>query len=58
MKEKVIDYLTLRQLSAEGLNPHSNQKIKSAYILAKIEYENMSEAQKEEIIEIIKKNDE
>lgn len=49
MKEKVIDYLTLSILLDRDFQSNPNQRIKSAYILAKKEYSKLTEAQREEI---------
>ena len=57
MRENIIDYLTLRHLSAEGFNPQGNQRIKHAYILAKIEYEAMSKSQRDQILKQLNKDD-
>tara|TARA_R110001592_G_scaffold130031_4_gene343021 strand:+ start:4809 stop:4991 length:183 start_codon:yes stop_codon:yes gene_type:complete len=57
VKENIIDYLTLRHLSVEGFNPQDNQRIKHAYILAKIEYKAMNKTQRDEILKQLNKDD-
>lgn len=55
MKEEIIDHLTMKHLSADEFNPSCNQKIRTAYILAKKDYENLTEEQKQDILKEIEK---
>jgi hypothetical protein len=54
MKEKVIDYLTLKMLLDKDFQSNPNQRMKTAYILAKKEYNKLTEAQIDEIWRKIK----
>jgi len=56
MKEKIIDYLTLLILRDKGFQSYPNQRIKSAYILARKAYSTLTDQKKEKIVEVIKKN--
>jgi len=52
---KIIDYLTLQNLLDRDFQSQPNQRIKSAFILAKKQYKKMSEQEKEEILKKIEK---
>jgi len=54
MKEKIIDYLTLLKLKDREFQSYPNQRIKSAYILARKAYKLLSNKEKEEIAQLIK----
>ena len=54
MKAKIIDYLTLQNLLDRDFQSQPNQKIKTAFILAKKQYEKLSEEEKREILKKIK----
>jgi len=54
MKAKIIDYLTLQNLLDRDFQSQPNQRIKTAFILAKKQYEELSEKEKREILEKIK----
>lgn len=56
MKEEIIDHLTLLILRDREFQSHPNQRIKSAYILARKAYSTLSNQEKEKIVEVIKKN--
>ena len=58
MRERIINYLIVKHLEDKEFNAHPHQRVKSAYILAKKEYKELSEAQKEEIIKYIGGKDE
>ena len=53
---KIIDYLTLQNLLDRDFQSQPNQRIKSAFILAKKQYKKMSEQEKEEILKKIEKH--
>jgi len=53
MKAKIIDYLTLQNLLDRDFQSQPNQKIKTAFILAKKQYEKLSEEKKREILKKI-----
>jgi len=53
MKAKIIDYLTLQNLLDRDFQSQPNQKIKTAFILAKKQYEELSEKEKREILKKI-----
>ena len=53
MDEKILNYLIVRHLKDEDFEPHPHLRVRSAYILAKKEYLNMSEKEKETILKII-----
>jgi len=53
MKAKIIDYLTLQNLLDRDFQSQPNQKIKTAFILAKKQYEKLSEEEKREILKKI-----
>ncbi len=55
MKEKIIDHLTMRHLTAGKFRPSDNQKIKTAHILAKKDYEKLTEQQRQNILNTINK---
>jgi hypothetical protein len=50
MKEKIIDHLTMKHLSADEFSPFCNQRIRTAHILAKKNYEKLTEGQKQDIL--------
>jgi len=54
MKAKIIDYLTLQNLLDRDFQSQPNQRIKTAFILAKKQYEELSEKGKREILKKIK----
>jgi len=54
MKAKIIDYLTLQNLLDRDFQSQPNQRIKTAFILAKKQYEELSEKEKREILKKIK----
>lgn len=59
MEERIINYLIVMHLEDKDFNAHPHQRVKSAYILAKKEYKELSEAEKKEIIKYInERNDE
>ena len=51
MDEKVINYLIVKHLEDVGFSAHPHLRVRSAYILAKKEYLNMSAAEKTQIKE-------
>ena len=53
MKERIINYLIVKHLEDRDFDAHPHQKVKSAYILAKKEYEKLSEFEKEQIIKYL-----
>jgi len=53
MDEKILNYLIVRHLKDEDFEPHPHLRVRSAYILAKKEYLNMDEKEKETILKII-----
>mgnify|MGYP006892406867 CR=1 FL=1 len=55
MREKILDYLTISYLLDKDFQAHPNQRIRTAYILAKKDYKNLTQEQKDEISEKIKK---
>lgn len=55
MKEEIIDHLTMKHLNAGKFSPSDNQRIRTAHILAKKDYEKLTEEQKQEILEKIKR---
>lgn len=57
MKEKIIDHLTMRHLTAGKFNPSDNQRIKTAHILAKKDYEKLTEQQRQNILNTISKGE-
>jgi len=57
MKEKIMNYLTLKRLLDREFQSQPNQRIKSAYLLARKDYDKLTEDQKKEIITKIE-NDE
>lgn len=60
MKEKIIDHLTMKHLSADEFNPSCNQRIRTACILAKKDYDKLTEEQKQDMLKEIeeRENDE
>lgn len=50
MKEKIMNYLTLKRLLDREFQSQPNQRIKSAYLLARKDYDKLTEDQKKEII--------
>ena len=58
MKEQIIDHLTMKHLT-EGKFSHSdNQRIRTAHILAKKDYEKLTEQQRQNILNAINKEEE
>ena len=55
MEERIINYLIVKHLEDKEFGADPGQRVKSAYILAKKEYKQMSEAEKEEIIKYLNK---
>lgn len=53
MRERIINYLIVKRLEDEEFDAHPHQRVKSAYILAKKEYEKLSETDKQQIIEYL-----
>ena len=53
MKAKIIDYLTLQNLLDRDFQSQPNQRIKTAFILAKKQYKKLSEEDKRKILEKI-----
>ncbi len=49
MKEKIIDYLTLTMLLDKEFQSNPNQRIKTAYILAKKAYRKLTEEERQDI---------
>ena len=54
MESEIIDYLTLQNLASEDFDAPMNQRIRSAFIIAKKQYENLTEEQRKEIIKKLK----
>lgn len=54
MESKIIDYLTLQNLVSEDFDAPMNQRIRSAFIIAKKQYKNLTKEQKKEIIKKLK----
>jgi hypothetical protein len=57
MKEKIIDHLTMKHLTAGKFNPSDNQRIRTAHILAKKDYEKLTEQQRQNILNTISKGE-
>ena len=57
MDEKILNYLIVRHLEDENLESHTHLRVRSAYILAKKEYSNMSDKEKQIILKIIGNED-
>lgn len=55
MKEKIIDHLTMKHLTAGKFSSSDNQRIRTAHILAKKDYEKLTEGQRREILQKIKR---
>jgi len=53
MDEKILNYLIVGHLEDEDFESHPHLRVRSAYILAKKEYLNMSKKEKEIILKII-----
>jgi len=53
MEERIINYLIVKHLENQDFSAHPHHRVRSAYILAKSEYSNMSESQKQEIIKYL-----
>jgi len=49
MDERIINYLIVKHLEDVDFSAHPHIRVRSAYILAKQEYLNMSEAERKEI---------
>ena len=58
MKEKIIDHLTMKHLTAGKFSSSDNQKIRTAHILAKKDYEKLTEQQRQNILNTINKEEE
>jgi len=57
MESDIIDYLTLQNLVSEDFDAPMNQRIRCAFIIAKKQYENLTEEQRKEIIKKIKEKE-
>ena len=53
MKEKIIDHLTMKHLKVDEFNPSCSQRIRTACILAKKDYDKLTEKQKQDILKEI-----
>lgn len=53
MKNKIINYLTLLILRDQSFEPNPSRRIRSAWMLAKSQYEDMTEKQKNNLIKTI-----
>jgi len=53
MDERILNYLIVRHLEDESFDAHPHLRVRSAYILAKKEYLNMSDKEREIIANII-----
>ena len=53
MKSKIIDYLTLKYSQDKNRNFANGRLIKEAFLLAKKDFNKMTESEKEKIIKII-----
>lgn len=51
MREEILNYLIVKNLEDKSFNAHVHQKVKLAYILAKKQYEKLTEEQKQKILE-------
>ena len=58
MKEQIIDHLTMKHLTAGKFSPSDNQRIRTAHILAKKDYEKLTEQQRQDILNAINKEEE
>ena len=54
MESEIIDYLTLQNLVSEDFDAPMNQRIRSAFIIAKKQYKNLTEEQKKGILKKLK----
>jgi hypothetical protein len=57
MDEKILNYLIVKHLEDENFESHPHLRVRSAYILAKKEYSNMSDKEKQIILKIIGNED-
>lgn len=55
-KGRIIDYLTVRIMNDKGFMGHHHDRARAAWLMAKKEYEALSEKERQDIIEEIKKN--
>lgn len=58
MDERIINYLIVKHLEDADFTAHPHLRVRSAYILAKKEYLDMSAAEKTEILNKLGGNDE
>ena len=58
MDERIINYLIVKHLEDADFTTHPHLRVRSAYILAKKEYLDMSAAEKTEILNKLGGNDE
>ena len=58
MDERIVNYLIVRHLEDVDFSAHPHLRVRSAYILAKKQYLDMSAAEKTEILNKLEGNDE
>ena len=58
MDERIINYLIVKHLEDVNFLAHPHSRVRSAYILAKKQYLDMSAVEKEEILNKLGGNDE
>jgi hypothetical protein len=58
MDERIINYLIVKHLEDVDFSTHPHLRVRSAYILAKKEYFDMSAAEKTEILNKLGEDDE
>lgn len=57
MKEEIINHLTMKHLKADEFNPSCNQRIRTACILAKKDYDKLTQEQKQDILREIEEGE-
>ena len=58
MDERIVNYLIVKHLEDVDFSAHPHLRVRSAYILAKKQYLDMSAAEKTEILNKLGENDE
>ena len=51
MREEILNYLIVKNLEDESFDAHVHQRVKLAYILAKKQYLQLTDEQKQKILE-------
>lgn len=54
---KIVDYLTIKLIDDQQFDCHPHSRVRSAWVIAKKQFINLTEEEKESILKIIKKKE-